>query len=193
MIYNSNERYGAIAKYLHWGTAVLFLFSYTTVYYRHWFTEKNTDENWLALQLHLSVGITIAVVVFLRIMWKTINTTPAQLSTSKLQRIAAHLGHYSLYAIMIIMPITGYIGTGVETEYFKLFNISKFEDTWLFTNIVQNKMNLTFEELEETADFIHKNILGEWLVWILILGHASAALYHHFIIKDNTLKRMTNE
>ena len=44
-------------------TALLFLASYVSVYYRHWFTEDKTPENWTALQLHLSIGITIAVVV----------------------------------------------------------------------------------------------------------------------------------
>jgi uncharacterized membrane protein YjfL (UPF0719 family) len=46
---NTANHYGSIAKYLHWGTAVLFLASYISVYYRHWFTEEKTPENWTAL------------------------------------------------------------------------------------------------------------------------------------------------
>jgi cytochrome b561 len=94
---------------------------------------------------------------------------------------------------MIIMPVTGYIGTGVNTEYFFLWDIPKFENTWLFEYLVRDGLGLTFEEFEKPLDFIHKEILGAWLVWLLILGHVSAALYHHFIKKDRTLHKMTIE
>lgn len=50
------ENYGSIAKWLHWLTALLILASYGTYYYRHWFTENRTPENWNVLQLHLSGG-----------------------------------------------------------------------------------------------------------------------------------------
>lgn len=188
---NTAESYGLIAKCLHWITALLFLGSYISVYYRHWFTEAKTPENWTALQLHLSIGVSIAVIVVLRIIWRIMNRTPNPEPGSKLEHLAAHLGHYALYAIMIIMPITGYIGTGANTEFFFIFDIPKFEDTALFTSLVSDGLGLTFKEFEKPIDFIHKELLGEWLVWILIAGHVAAALYHHFIKKDQTLYKMT--
>ena len=75
-INNTAENYGTIAKFFHWTTAVLFLGSYAAVYYRHWFTVKETPENWIALQLHLSVGVTVAVVIALRVLWKLRQRTP---------------------------------------------------------------------------------------------------------------------
>jgi cytochrome b561 len=92
---------------------------------------------------------------------------------------------------MIIMPVTGYLGTGVNTEYFFLFDIPKFETTAVFQSLVADGMELTFKEFEKPLDFFHKKIMGEWLVWLLILGHAGAAMYHHFIRKDRTLMKMT--
>ena len=188
---NTKKNYGSIAKWIHWTIVVLFLGSYCTVYYRHWFTEDETPENWISLQLHLSVGITIAVIVVLRILWRNINRTPEQEPGSKFAHLAAQVGHYTLYAVMILMPITGYIGTGVNTEYFFLFDIAKFESTSLYQLIVTNWMGLSFEEFEEPVDFFHKEIMGEYVVWLLILGHAMAAMYHHFIKKDRTLLKMT--
>ena len=190
---NTVENYGSIAKFLHWGTAILFLGSYISVYYRHWFTEEKTPENWTALQLHLSIGVTIAVVVALRIVWRIANRQPDLEPGTKLEHLAAHAGHYALYAIMIIMPLTGYVGTGVNTEYFFIFDIPKFENTQLFESLVSGGLGITFQEFEEPIDFIHKEILGAWLVWILILGHVSAALYHHFVKEDKTLNKMTVE
>lgn len=190
-IKNTTDNYGSIAKWLHWVTAALFLGSYISVYYRHWFTQEKTPENWTALQLHLSIGVTIAVVVALRIVWRTISRVPDQEPGTRLEHLAAKAGHYALYGIMIIMPITGYVGTGVHTEYFFLFDIPKFENMQLFVSLVNDGLGMTFKEFEEPIDFIHKNVLGEWLVWLLIIGHVGAALYHHFVRKDKTLQKMT--
>ncbi len=189
---NTARNYGTIAKWLHWTTALLFLASYCSVYYRQWFTERDTPENWIALQLHLSVGVTIAVIVALRIIWRIGNRLPDPEPGSRLEHLAAHIGHYALYAIMIVMPITGYLGTGVNTEFFLLFDIPKFETTALFSTVVSEGMGLTYKEFEKPIDFIHKELMGEWLVWLLILGHIAAALYHQFVKKDRTLAKMTS-
>ncbi len=188
---NTARDYGTVAKWLHWLTALLFLASYVSVYYRHWFTEAKTPENWTALQIHLSVGISIAVVVGLRVFWRIVSRVPDPEPGTRLEHLAAHAGHYALYAVMIIMPISGYIGTGVDTEFFFLFDVPKFEDTALFALLVTDGLGISFEAFEKPVDFLHKEILGAWLVWLLILGHAAAALYHHFIRKDRTLLRMT--
>jgi len=188
---NTVQSYGSIAKWIHWITAGLFLVSYMSVYYRHWFTEDKTPENWTALQLHLSIGVSIAVIVVLRIFWKSINQNPAPEPGTRLEHLAAKAGHYALYAVMIVMPLTGYLGTGVNTEYFFMFDMPKFESTYLFNALVTGWLGMTFEEFEKPVDFIHKDIGGAWLVWLLIVGHVMAALYHHFVKQDNTMRKMT--
>ncbi len=186
---NTPENYGTVAKWLHWGTALLFLAAYATVYYRDWFTEKKTPENWTALQLHLVIGVTIGVLVVLRILWRSANRQPDAEPGNRLQHQAASLGHLALYAVMIVMPVTGYLGTGAAVEYFPLFDIPAFKNTWLFTDWIGQHMD--FETFEKPLDFVHKKIMGEWLVWLLILGHALAALYHHYVLHDRTLNKMT--
>lgn len=189
MLKNTRTHYGYIARALHWATALLFLFAYTAVYYRQWFTEKDTAINWTALQLHLSFGVTIAVLVVLRICWRWSNVQPTPEPGSALMHKAAHFGHLALYAVLIIMPLTGYLGTGVATEFFFWFEIPKFADTWLFQLLIQDWAGLSFEQFEVPMDFIHKEG-GAYLVWLLILGHAAAALYHHIKLKDRTLLKM---
>lgn len=191
-IRNTKDNYGLVAKTLHWVTAALFLGSYISVYYRHWFTHEGTPENWTALQLHLSIGISVAVIVVLRILWRFFDLSPELESQSRPERTLVHLGHYSLYAVMIVAPLTGYLGTSVGTEFFSLFEIPMFEETGLFTALVTDTLGISFETFEEPVDFIHKSILGEWFVWMLIAGHVVAALYHHLVKRDRTLKRMTN-
>ncbi len=188
---NTPENYGLIAKTLHWTVALLFLGAYVSVYYRQWFTEAKTPENWTALQLHLSFGVSIGVVVLLRVLWRLMNRPPNDEPGSRLEHLAAHMGHLALYGVMIVMPITGYIGTGVATEFFFWFDIPKFQDTALYVVLVENGLGLTFEAFEKPIDFIHKNIMGAWVVWLLIAGHIAAALFHHFVKKDRTLEKMT--
>lgn len=186
---NTADNYGSIAKWIHWLTALLFLASYVSVYYRQWFTEKETPENWNALQIHLSVGVTVAVIVVLRIIWKHMNPSLQPEPGTRLEHLAVKAGHVALYVIMIVMPITGYLGTGVATEFFFIFDIPSFKDTALYAAVIGDSMS--FKEFEKPIDFIHKDILGAVVVWLLILGHAGAALYHHFIKHDRTLERMT--
>ena len=73
------------------------------------------------LQLHLSIGVTVAVVVLLRVLWIFYDRHPDPEPGAPIEHLAAKGGHYAPYAIMIIAPITGYIGTGVNTEYFFQF------------------------------------------------------------------------
>ena len=189
--WNTKENYGRIARWLHWGTALLFLLAYVAVYYRHWFTEKRTSENIIALDLHLSAGISVAVIIVLRIVWRNMNVQPTLEAGPRWQHISAHVAHYILYATMILMPLSGYLGTGRATDFFFLFHIPKFEETWLFDVFVWEYLGLTFKEFEEPIDFFHKKIMGSWLVWMLIVGHAGAAFYHHFRLKDRTLIKMS--
>lgn len=191
LIKNNEDRYGIIAIALHWLVALGFLGAYMSVYYRHWFTDYRTPENWTALQLHLSFGVTVGVFVLLRVIWKMMNKTPKEEPGTALEHFAAHSAHWVLYAVMIVMPITGYLGTGVATEYFFLGDIPKFADTALFQNYIAGGMGLTFEEFEKPLDVIHKTG-GKYVVWVLILLHAAAALYHHFVRRDRVLKRMVS-
>jgi len=187
---NTDTNYGSIAKWLHWGIALLFLASYCSVYYRQWFTDQGTEENWMALHLHVSVGISIGALVVLRIIWRSLNEKPKPESGSKLSHLAARLGHYALYGAMILMPVTGYLGTGTDTEFFFSFDIPKFESTSFYTLLVADWMGLDFDTFEAPVDCLHKEILGKWLVWMLIAGHAAAG-YHHVVKRDRTLAKMT--
>jgi len=192
-IRNTSKSYGTIAKFFHWFTAILFLTSYISVYYRQWFTQEKTPENWTALQLHLSIGVSIGVIVLLRIIWRALEQQPLPEPGSKLEHSAAKTGHILLYVMMILMPITGYLGTGANTEFFFLFDIPKFTDTALYQHLFLDGLGISFEQMEPLMDYVHKDIGGQWIVWLLILGHAGAALFHHYVKKDRTLVKMTKE
>lgn len=188
-IKSTKHSYGSVARALHWVMAVLFLAAWGAVQYRQQFTEPRTAENLAALQAHLSIGMLLMALVLLRIAWRLCEHTPAPLPAPRWQQWAARAGHLSLYALMLIMPITGFMGTGLATDFFGLFTIPKFEDTPLAALLFQAEGS--YDAFEEVVDFIHQDLLGAWLLWLFIGGHALMALYHHFRLRDNTLRRIT--
>ena len=56
--------------------------------------------------------------------------------------------------------------------------------------LVTGQLGLTFEQFRDPIRFFHRDISGRWFVWSLIMIHAAAALYHHFAMRDNTLRKM---
>lgn len=123
-------------------------------------------------------------------MWRMSDQIPKQEPGTKIEHFLAHMGHFMLYVVMIMMPLTGYMGTSVNTEFFFIADITKFEDTSLFSFMVESGLVASFSAFEEPIDYIHKNILGAWFVWLLILGHVLAAFYHHLVKQDKTLEKM---
>lgn len=188
---NTRNNYGSIAKWMHWIMAFAFIGAYVAVYFRHWFTVDETPINWTALQLHLSFGVVVGTLIIFRILWRLNNIQPDEEPGSKLAHLSAHLGHFGLYAVMIIMPLTGYLGAKVDTDFFGLFVIPRFESTSMFQDFIAPTRNLTYEEFEVPFDFLHKEIVGKWLGWMLVVGHILAALYHHYVKKDRTIIKMT--
>lgn len=188
-IKNNREGYGLIAILLHWIVAIGIIGAYVAVYYREWFTENKTPENWTALQLHLSFGLTVGVFVLLRVIWKLMNTKPDDVPAPRWQMTASRVTHWLLYAFMIIMPVTGYLSSGAPIDYWFLADLPKFEDTAFFQTVIADGLGMTFKEFERPFDFIHKRS-GAYIVWVLVLLHAGAALYHHFVLRDIVLKRM---
>ncbi|HEY9031222.1 MAG TPA: cytochrome b [Kangiella sp.] len=186
-IKNTSEAYGSIAKWFHSTTAVLFLSSYCAIYYRNWFAETDIQK-WSGIQLHLSIGVSLGVIVILRTIWRLLNRIPEPEPGPRLQLLGARIGHYALYLIMIIMPISGYLSIadylsrGGSFTFFLLFESTVFRD-------IESFFGVTLEQLEEPAELIH-HYLGAWIVWLLIFGHILAALYHHYIKRDRTLSKM---
>lgn len=187
---NTADDYGTVAKWLHWSIALLFVGAYCAVYYRQLLTEPRTTANTIAFQIHLSCGLSVLALVILRIVWRWMNRQPTPEPGRPLAHRAAHWGHLALYAIMIAAPVTGYLGTGSNTRFFFLFEIVSFKNSSVFETLIGSR-GISFDTFEAPIDFIHKAVLGEWVVWLLVVGHALAALYHHLVLKDRTLLKMT--
>lgn len=172
---NSQNKYGLIAMLLHWSMAILIiaLFALGTYmveldYYHPWYK--------LAPDLHRSFGVIVASLMIFRLVWRLNNMRPRELGEAWERRIATWL-HRLFYVLIAGIAVSGYLVTTAEGQPVVVFNL--FDIPATFTG---------FENQEDIAGEIH-----EWLTTTLIVLvslHALAALKHHFINRDSTLRRM---
>jgi len=186
MIRNTSTGYGRVAILFHWTMAVLIIGMLAGGLYMT--NLPQTDAfTFQVYQLHKSFGFVILTLVVLRLAWRLINPAPKLPAGMKQwEKWAAHLGHTGLYAIMILMPITGWYMVSASP--------------WNIPTVVFNVLNVphlplpAFLGTKEEAETIFKNAhfyLG-WLAIALIVTHLGAALKHHFIERDATLRRMVS-
>lgn len=188
---NTKRGYGLVAICLHWIVAAVFVINYALVYSREWFFEPQNEFARTLISTHTALGVSVLVFVIIRVVWRLANIQPADVPGSKLEHVAAHAAHILLYAAMIIMPLTGYLGTGGPSKLFFVFEIPSFRDTWVFQTIMTGWFGLEWDAFEGVMDFIHKKG-GAYVISILIAAHASAALFHHLVRRDDVLRRMVS-
>ncbi len=173
---NSRYSYGTIAKTLHWAIVLLIILQYVLAETAD--ELPNGVEKLALLSRHKSFGMLILGLVIVRILWKLANRgRPAPVPMPAPQRIAAAAGHGLLYLLLLAQPISGWMmsaSANYPVTFFGLFQ---------FPAIIAPD-----QELHETLEEVHE-VLFYSLAIIAIL-HALAALYHHFWMKDDALRRM---
>jgi len=174
---NNRQQYGLVSKGLHWLSALVVFALFALGY---WMVELDYYSEWYqrAPHWHESVGLLLLIVTLFRLAWRTITTKPEAISShSALEKKSSAIMAFALYFILLTVLVSGYLITSADGKaiaVFDWFNVSAFI--------------LIAENQEDLAGAIHYYIAYTLIFMALI--HALAALKHHFIDKDNTLKRM---
>ncbi|MBK5265057.1 MAG: cytochrome b [Alphaproteobacteria bacterium] len=187
---NSPARFGAVAKLLHWTTAALFIAAYLLVYTVTLILGHDHPYRPPVLKLHFSMGLLVGFLVLPRILWRVLNVQPLPLDDRKIEHRMAEVAHLALYAVMLVMPVTGYLGTGVPSSV-GFFELPSFRDTAAFAWL-GNMLDITWQQFEQSVDTVH-HFVGKWVAWAIVLLHVAAALFHHLVRKDDVLRRMLPE
>lgn len=171
MLRNTKKNFGSITKFLHWLIFILI----ASQFYFIWF--KNTSPS-LYMMLHKSIGISLLLISFLFILWNVFNTQPLPLTFQpRWQYITAKIVQHSLLTLLLLIPIVGYLLSCTNGKLINFFGLLT-----LPCLISQNKhLSAIF--------FVSHQILA-YTILALVCIHSIAALYHHFIAKDNVLKKM---
>jgi cytochrome b561 len=127
---------------------------------------------------HKWAGVTAFVLLLARVAWRVTHKPPALPDTmSTIMRLAAHTGHGVLYLLMLAIPLSGWLmssAKGFQTVWFGILPIPDL--------LEKNR------ELGNTLVQVHKTL--NILLILILATHVAAALKHHFIDRDDVLRRM---
>jgi cytochrome b561 len=180
MIKNTSSAYGLIAIFLHWLMALGVFFMFGLGLYM---VELNYYDAWYkgAPDLHKSIGIVLFLVYCIRLIWRMVNVSPvfpqAKNQFEKFEHLAAHTAHWLLYLMLILLMCSGY-----------LISTADGRGIWIFELVEVPAVTALIENQEDIAGEIH--FILAWCLIGLVAVHAAAAFKHHFINKDDTLKKM---
>jgi cytochrome b561 len=167
-------RYNTVARTFHAVIAAMVIFNLLTGIFG-----EAIEDIWQPFPAHKATGILILLLSLGRLAWRFTWTMPDWPSTmGNLQRTVARLTHGVLYALMLIVPLTGWIFSSAGKYPLTIYGL--FD--WPKLAVTKGSA------LAEAAHEGHE-VLG-FLMAGLVMLHVAAALHHHFVIKDNILRRM---
>lgn len=170
--------YGLTARVLHWLTAVLVLTMIPAG-----IVMVNIGSGPLQdflFNLHRSFGVLLVPVILLRLANRLIDPPPPLPADIPLiQQFAATSVHWALYALLILQPIVGWIGTSAFRAPIIVFGLFELPPIWPPDRAFSDQV------------FVVHRAIG-FLIALLITMHIAGALFHHFVRRDDVLLRMWN-
>ena len=169
--------YGGFAKFLHWSIATLIAVQFALGWSMP-HIGRNTRPDTL-INLHFSVGMVILLLVIVRLAWRLKRPVPpAATSVPFWQQRTARAVHLLLYVLLIAIPVLGWLSASGRNFPVSLFGVIQFPQ------LLPTKHPWT-----GTLGDVHM-LLSNYVLLGAVALHALTALYHHFIIHDETLRRM---
>lgn len=173
---NSLDQWGGFSIGLHW---LMFLMVAGMGAVGLWMTDLPTGP--LKIQvytLHKSFGLTVFALTLLRMGWRLYAGVPKPVpGTPAWQNAIATLTHGSLYALLLAIPLSGWLfnsAAGFPLRWFGLFAVPSL-------SAYDKGLKAFARETHETLFYV---------LAVVVLVHAAAALYHHYFQRDHTLARM---
>lgn len=174
---NTPDRWGSVSKSLHWLIALLIL-ALGIVGLLMGELPKTPKYFWV-YTAHKSIGITVLVLVVLRLLWRLYAGAPRPVpGTPGWQERIANATHWLLYVMMFAIPLSGWLYDSASgLRPFKLFGLLEMP-----------KLVAPDERAAQLSHAFHE--WGFWALILVVLAHAGAALYHHLQQRDATLVHM---
>jgi len=170
------RRHHPITRFLHWMTFVLLIVAAVSVCAREFIDGQATRQ--LLLAIHEWTGLAVLAFMAPRLAWRVYASVGRLHATmSPRTRTAAALGHYMLYAATLALPVLGWLTANAYGQTLRLFGLLP----------LPTLMALDRELGYGLQDW---HVDAAWVLLALVLGHVAAALWHHYIRRDNVLRSM---
>jgi cytochrome b561 len=172
-----DDRFDQASMLLHWLTVLLIVVQFTSIW-AHEAVGHQSNLGAMLLSLHRSSGVLTWFVTVMRLVWRRYFAyLPAfPQSMPQFQQIAAKANEYGLYALLLTMPITGLVRVLLRGQPFDLL-------LWHVPALLK-------ADPEMRSLFVVAHEIGATALMLLIALHASAALFHRLVLRDDVLQRM---
>ena len=171
--------FDSVTLCLHWATALLVLGMFASAWLHALAEARESVYAAAFVQVHRSLGATIWIATAFRLFWRLTNAELPRfpIDITKVHRAIVQTSEYMLYALLLVQPATGLGMALFNGRAFALF-------LWRVPQLLpQNKaMSGAFHSAHE---------IGAWTLAALATAHAAAALFHHFVLRDDVLHCMT--
>lgn len=176
MAKNSTTRYGSIAQFLHWCTAIVVLVAFI---YGPGGPEQRVYSSTLEFdrRLHETLGLCVFALTIIRLLWRTVAARPQAPAVARWMIVAAKAVQWLLYLLLLALPLTAITGAWLEGHPLTLLAGAEIQP-WFGA---AHDVGATFAS-------VHK-WLGDAIMWLAGL-HALAALFHHVVLRDEVLATM---
>lgn len=173
---SSHDRYGSLSIGMHWLMFLLLVAVYALIELREVYP-KGSDPREAMKLWHSMLGLSVFLLVFIRLAIRlTGPAPPIQPPMAVWQHWLARITHLALYLFMIAQPLLGWLLLSAEGKPIQFFGLP-LTPIWSEGEAYAE----LFEEVHEVI-----GTTGYYLIGL----HASAALFHHYFLRDNTLLRM---
>ena len=172
---NTTTEWGSLARLLHWVIFLLVIVQFVTAWSGGDLPRESAAK--LALEArHISFGFTVLLLTIVRIVWRLGNLTPTLPAGTRIERLVAHATLGLLYLLLLAIPLSGWVAASGHGDALAWFAVS-------LPALVQQG-----SALGRPAHEVHE-VLG-WVLLALVALHVLAALKHHFVARNDVLRRM---
>ncbi|WP_434641496.1 cytochrome b561 [Klebsiella sp. I138] len=170
------KKYSRSQIALHWLVFLLIVITYAAMELKGLFPKGSTGRYWMGIA-HYSCGVSVFILMLVRMILRFLSPEPPVVPPlPDWQRLSATVGHFILYSLFILLPVLG-----VMSLYFG-------QKEWVFVFIHMPVASVKNSLLQNSLKDIHELLANTG--YFIIGLHAVAALMHHYVWRDNTLKRM---
>jgi cytochrome b561 len=170
----SAERYSKPAIFFHWAVFLLVALAYLAIEIRG---PKGSDSRVLWNNVHYWAGTLVLALAVLRLIWRMWEGAPQDIDSNRLLTFLSRLVHVALYVFIFVQPLLGILTINTGGKPVTLAGVD-LQIVLVGADPVARKAIKAAHEL-----------IGNAFYWIIGL-HALAAIAHHVMFRDNTLRRM---
>jgi cytochrome b561 len=174
-------RYDPFMRVMHWGMFLL-LVAVCALVELHEIFPKGSSGRSAMMALHMALGVTALAALLPRVFWRVVQklrgALPDDSDLPPWQRLLALATQLALYALLVLLPVTGYLSVALDAHTVEVFGLFTLPAIGAGDHDLAHNIKEVHEAMATT-------------LYVLVAAHIAAALWHHFALRDDVMRRMS--